>query len=169
MATTTQDVERVQEIIGTLRGAAISDVEAALAENREGVIRLAEETARNNRLTNPPAAFVASVRKGEHRRMRAVSTDEGTGPSAPARIPAEQALRRLYDAKVEQLAQYGVREPDRIMIAVDYACSEIWRCHIGPLPPGGIGKLEDDLYRAIGCDRFTGLRFAPRTPGETHA
>lgn len=162
-STVTEDVDRVQELIGTLRGAAIRDVETALGEHREGVMRLAEQTARNTRLTNPPAAFVASVRKGEHkRRMRVMSTDEGTGPPPAARADPAEALRRLYDAKISQLQQVGVPEPERIMIAVDYACGEIWRCSIGPMPVGGIGKLEDDLYRAIGCDRFTGVRFAPR-------
>lgn len=82
-------------------------------------------------------------------------------PKPPARVPAADALRRLYDAKIGELTRYGIPERERITIAVDYACSEVWRCSIEPMPPGGIVKLEDDLYRAIGFDRLTGLRFPP--------
>lgn len=82
-------------------------------------------------------------------------------PKAVPRIPAAEALRRLYDAKITQLTKYGVPEPERIMVSVDYAVSELQRCAIEPIGEGGIGRLEDDLYRAIGCDRFTGIRYPP--------
>lgn len=83
-------------------------------------------------------------------------------PDAEAKrilIPAAVALRRLYDAKAADLQRLGVPERERIPIAVDYACGEVWRCQIQPMPPGGIVKLEDDLYRALGYDRLTGVRF----------
>lgn len=97
--------------------------------------------------------------------LRAMSTpvDDPKDPRAPSRVPAADALRRLYDAKVGELASYGVREPDRITIAVDYACGEVWRCSILPMPEGGIVRLEDELYAAIGFDRVTGVRFPPKT------
>lgn len=82
-------------------------------------------------------------------------------PKPPARVPAAAALRRLYDAKIGELQRYGLSERERIPIAVDYACGEVWRCSIEPMPPGGIVKLEDDLYRAVGFDRLTGERFPP--------
>lgn len=161
--TITSDRERVQELVGALRGRQLDELDRALAEDRDGTIRLAEQVAASATCTNPPAAFSAALRRGEHkRRMRVMSTDEGTGPPPAARADPAEALRRLYDAKIDQLRQVGVPEPQRIMVAVDYACGEIWKCSIGPMPVGGIGKLEDDLYRAIGCDRFTGVRFAPR-------
>lgn len=85
-----------------------------------------------------------------------------SGPTAAPRVTAAEALRRLYEAKVEQLRLAGVREPDRILIAVDYACGEVWRCNIEPMPEGGLGGLEDALFRALGIDRFTGVRYPPR-------
>lgn len=85
-----------------------------------------------------------------------------TGTVTIERIPAVVAFRRLYEAKVGELTRYGVRERDRIPIAVDYAASEVWRCAIEPMPPGGVTKLEDDLYAELGYDRSTGLRFPPR-------
>lgn len=84
-------------------------------------------------------------------------------------VPAAEALRRLYDAKLAELTRYGVRDPDRTTIAVDYACGEIHRCQIEPFPPGGLGALEADLYRAIGFDPATGLRHAPLDPREPRA
>lgn len=85
-----------------------------------------------------------------------------TGTVTIDRIPAAVAFRRLYEAKVGELTKYGVRDPDRIRIAVDYAASEVWRCAIQPMPAGGVTKLEDDLYADLGFDRATGLRFPPR-------
>ena len=87
-----------------------------------------------------------------------MTTEEGAG-HARELVPAADALRRLYDAKAAELARYGVPERERIPLAVDYACGEVWRCQIQPMPPGGLPKLEDDLYRALGFDRTTGMRF----------
>lgn len=81
----------------------------------------------------------------------------------PPRIEPAEALRRLYEAKVEELRRYRIPEAERIPLAVDYACSEVWRCHVLPMPRGGIGSLEDALYRELGFDRTTGLRYPPET------
>lgn len=159
------DIERVQEFVGAFRGGQVAEVERELADHRDGVVILAEKIAGTAGLSSPVAVFVAALRRGEHkRRMKTVSTtEEGKGPRAPERIPAIVALRRLYDAKLGDLARVGVREPDRITIAVDYACGEVWRCSILPMPEGGIVRLEDELYAAIGFDRVTGVRFPPQT------
>lgn len=162
-ALTTTDQERVQELVGALRGAQLGELDEALTSNRDGVLILAEKIARSPGLTSPPAVFVAAMRRGEHkmtmRRGRKMSDDEGTGPKHPARVPAAEALRRLYDAKTAELVRCGVPERVRIPFAVDYACGEIWRCSIDPMPAGGIVQLEDDLYRSLGFDRATGVRF----------
>lgn len=94
-----------------------------------------------------------------------MSTNEGGTGHERVLVPAAEAMRRLYDAKMIELQRYGVPERDRIPIAVDYACGEVHRCHIQPMPPGGVTRLEDDLYRALGYDRVTGVRFPP----ESHA
>lgn len=153
------EVERVQELVGALRGNQLHELDAALAEDLEGVLRVAENVAKSPGLACPPAVFLARIRKGEHkRRMRSVSTNEGTG-HARELVPAAEALRRLYDAKAAELQRYGLSERERIPLAVDYACGEVCRCRIQPMPAGGLPKLEDDLYRALGFDRTTGLRF----------
>lgn len=84
------------------------------------------------------------------------------GTMTRERVPAAVAFRRLYEAKVGELTRYGVRDPDRITIAMDYAASEVWRCDIQPMPPGGVGKLEDDLYAELGFDMRTGLHYTPK-------
>lgn len=91
-----------------------------------------------------------------------MSTNEGGEATGRVLVPAAEAFRRLYDAKLGELTKYGVREPQRITMAVDYAASEVWRCAIQPMPKGGVVALEDELYKAIGFDRNTGLRFAPK-------
>lgn len=159
-ATTINHAERVQELVGTLRGSQLRELDAALAENAEGVVRLADEIARNPRLNCPPVVLLTALRKGEHRRkVRSMSTDAGGTGHDRTLIPAADALRRLYDSKLDELTRYGLPERERIPIAVDYACGEVWRCQIQPMPDGGIVRLEDDLYRAIGFDRSTGMRF----------
>lgn len=89
--------------------------------------------------------------------------DQSSESSEPSGPPTAAAiLRRLYDAKVGELTRYGVREPERTRIAVDYACSSIHTIRHQPFPLGGIGQLEDELYDAIGLNRVTGLRHPPR-------
>lgn len=163
---TPDDVERIQELVGALRGSQLHELDGYLRENREGVLRVAQDVARSTSLSCPPAACIARLRKGEHRRkVRAMSTNEGGTGHERVLVPAAEAMRRLYDAKMIELQRYGVPERDRIPIAVDYACGEVHRCHIQPMPPGGVTRLEDDLYRALGYDRVTGVRFPP----ESHA
>lgn len=94
--------------------------------------------------------------------VRGMTQPEESTTRAPAREDPASSLFRLYEAKLGELTRYGVREPDRTTMAVDYACSEVWRCSIAPMPEGGIVRLEDELYRRIGVDRCTGLRFPPR-------
>lgn len=91
--------------------------------------------------------------------IRAMSDQSESSAGPPA---AAVVLRRLYDAKVGELKRYGVREPERTRIAVDYACSSIHTLRHAPFPAGGIGQLEDELYDAIGFSRVTGLRHTPR-------
>jgi len=158
-ATQIDYAERVQELVGPLRGRQLDELHAALAENAEGVVRLAGEIARNPRLNCPPVVLLSSMRKGEHRRRMRVVTDTEAAGHHRELIPAADALRRLYDAKAAELQRVGVPERERIPLAVDYACGEIWRCQIQPMPAGGLPKLEDDLYRALGFDRTTGVRF----------
>lgn len=88
-------------------------------------------------------------------------SSESYDPHRP-RDPAE-ILRRLADAKIDELTRYGVREPERTRMAVDYACSTIYTFRCAPFPPGGIGQLENELYRQLGFDRASGLRFNPRS------
>jgi nucleotide-binding universal stress UspA family protein len=157
------DLALVEQLIGSpITGKARYEVMDALDENREGVLRVAKDVGRNTKVNNPAAVFIVASRQGEHRlKVKRMSDEQGTG-HARELIPAAEALRRLYDAKVEQLRRLGLPESERIPLAVDYACGEVWRCHIQPMPEGGIVKLEDDLYRAIGFDRLTGLRFTPQ-------
>lgn len=153
------DLDYVQQVVGPLRGAQLDEARDALGVDRDAVIRIAENTARSTNISNPPAAFIAALRRGEHKqRMRAMD-DTGAAGTVP---PAAEVLRRLYDAKVGELTRYGVREPERTRIAVDYACSSIHTIRHQPFPDGGIGQLEDELYDAIGFNRVTGLRHAPR-------
>lgn len=91
--------------------------------------------------------------------LRAMNNPPDAETTSRTLIPAAEALRRLYDAKAADLQRLGVPERDRIPLAVDYACGEVWRCQIQPMPDGGLPRLEDDLYRALGYDRTTGLRF----------
>lgn len=151
------DVERVQELVGALRGSQLQELDSALTQNRDGVLRVAENVARSPGLSCPPAVLLARIRRGEHNRRTRVMSDEHT--ATRELIPAAEALRRLYDAKDADLQRLGVPERDRIPLAVDYACGEVWRCQIQPMPDGGLPRLEDDLYRALGYDRTTGLRF----------
>lgn len=64
------------------------------------------------------------------------------------RQPAE-VLRRLYRAKLDDLARVGVPAHERTAIALDYACGEIHRCDIAPMPPRGVVALEDELRSEI--------------------
>lgn len=133
------------------RGEHIYDVEKWTSQARERVLK-------NER------AWPGYIEKTARPTM-----NDNQGSSGPVRVPPAEALRRLYDAKVGELTRYGVREPDRTTIAVDYACGEIWRCDILPMPAGGIVKLEDDLWAALGVDRLTGVRFPPRVEPPTTA
>lgn len=162
------DLAAIEKILGgPITGKARYEVMDALDECREGVFEVAKRCARNPAYSNPAAVSIVSLRNGSHkqrRKLRAMSTDETTGTARRERIPAAEALRRLYDAKVEHLRRCGVPEAESIPYAIDYACSEIHRCDVLPMGPGGLGKLEDDLYRAVGFDRLTGIRGAPLEP-----
>lgn len=156
-----EDFARIEEHVGRITGKARFEVMTALDEDRDGVHALAERLGKNATIQNPAAVSIVAIRSGEHkRRPRVMKQDDGGTGHERTLIPAADALRRLYDAKLDELTRYGLPERERIPIAVDYACGEVWRCQIQPMPDGGIVRLEDDLYRAIGFDRSTGLRFS---------
>lgn len=130
------------------RGEQIYDVEKWRAQARARIVRnvehwpsYIEETLRA--MDNPPDA----------------DTTRLTRPSAA------EAHRRLYDAKLADLQRYRMPAPERVQIAMDYACSEMHRFYEpGTMPPRGVVQLEDDLYRVLGVDRLTGLRYPPQAP-----
>jgi hypothetical protein len=139
-----EDLDHVIGLIGFLHPGQRSQVVDAIDEDRDGVMRLAAKIGASN-VHAPAAAFMTAIKQGGH-----IQRQQGR----PARIPARDALRRLYDAKFSQLTDYGWGSlEERKREAADYACSEVYRCDTGPLPPGGISKLENDLYASIGLDR----------------
>lgn len=152
MAVTTWTDEDVETIVSRMaeeklsRGEVVYDMAKWRAQARERVLRNESSWC----------GYIEST-------VRGMSTDQPEPENGqPKRVPPGEAMRRLYDAKVGELTRYGVREPDRTTMAVDYACSEVHRCMILPMPPGGVGQLEDELYAALGFDRTTGIRFTPR-------
>src|SRR4051794_39171067 len=58
---TPDDVERIQELVGALRGSQLHELDGYLRENREGVLRVAQDVARSTSLSCPPAACIARL------------------------------------------------------------------------------------------------------------
>lgn len=71
------------------------------------------------------------------------------GRSVRVLPPAAEVLRRLYDAKLADLARFDIPAGERVEIAIDYACSCIDRCDHAPYPAGGLPRLESDLISAL--------------------
>lgn len=150
------DIEYIQDLLGPLHPSQIGEIEVALGESRDGVIRLAEKIAAADGLVSPPAVFSSSVRKCEYRPPRRQRMS--TGNPAPQRCTPAEAFRRLYDAKAADLAQYEIPVEQRRVFALDFAAGEVWRCNTTPMPQGGVIRLEQELCAELGIDRFTGKR-----------
>jgi hypothetical protein len=149
------DVERVQQMIGVIHPSGLPELDKALRENRDGVFAVAQQIANNPGVISRPAVCLSALKRGDHRRRQRMST---TGNPAPQRIPPAEALRRLYDAKVSDLARYEIPVAQRRVFALDFACGEVWRCSTTPMPSGGLIQLERELCAELGIDRFTGER-----------
>lgn len=92
-------------------------------------------------------------------------TSEQTEDEAPVERDPARLMRRLADAKLDELSRYGVKDPDRTRIAVDYAVGAVHGFRHDPFGPGGVGALEDALYVELGMDRVSGLRHSqPQAP-----
>lgn len=71
------------------------------------------------------------------------------GRSVRVLPPAAEVLRRLYDAKLADVARFDIPQRERVEIAIDYACSCIDRCDHAPYPPGGLPRLESELLATL--------------------
>lgn len=154
MAVTTWTDEDVETIVARwladklARGEQVYSLPAWQAQARERV--LANERAWSG--------YIEST-------VRGMSTEQQQeGEPAAERDPA-RLMRRLADAKLAELQRYGVKDPDRTRIAVDYAVGAVHGFRHDPFGPGGVGALEDALYAELGVDRVSGLRHAqPQAP-----
>lgn len=141
-------LETIESHIGYLNSAGRAATLAAIEQDVDGCLALAEKTAKRKDVKNPTGLYLACLAAGEH--IQRTPEDR-----KPVRIAPAEALRRLYNAKMRDLREQTNWTPSAMKeYAIDYACSSIDRCQIGTYPPGGIIALENELRAELGQPRY---------------
>lgn len=147
---TADDLARIRALCGDFTRSQEDELIDALDDDRDGTMFLAERIASSDKIDAPIAVLISCIRRGEHKG----AADRRAANAERRRVSAGDALRRLYDAKLKDLAKTDWPTARRVEFAMDYAASELQRCNVGPLPPGGVVALEDALRAELGEPRF---------------
>lgn len=108
------------QLAGDLYRHQATDVEAACIENEAGVRRIAAQVLADRTVTNPTAAFLSRLKRGQHRQAPRPAAN-----TAASKLSALERAELAYHAKIAHLNEHGAlgngwSQADAIAYAIDY-------------------------------------------------